>query len=68
MFSHWNIAPGDPLDGDVILHPLEPSPALALARDFMIKTRRRKGLSDDISVVKYFDDDQLMRMKGKEEQ
>lgn len=46
VFDHWAVVPGDPLDKDVILHPLEPSPPLALARDFMVKTRRRKGLSE----------------------
>lgn len=46
VFDHWAVVPGDPLDRNVILHPLEPSPPLALARDFMIKTRRRKGLSE----------------------
>jgi U5 small nuclear ribonucleoprotein component len=46
VFDHWAVVPGDPLDRDIILHPLEPSPPLALARDFMIKTRRRKGLSE----------------------
>lgn len=46
VFDHWADVPGDPLDRDVVLHPLEPSPPLALARDFMIKTRRRKGLSE----------------------
>ena len=46
VFDHWAVVPGDPLDRNVILHPLEPSPPLALARDFMVKTRRRKGLSE----------------------
>lgn len=46
IFDHWSVVPGDPLDKNVILHPLEPSPPLALARDFMVKTRRRKGLSE----------------------
>ena len=46
VFDHWSVVPGDPLDKNVILHPLEPSPPLALARDFMVKTRRRKGLSE----------------------
>lgn len=46
VFDHWAVVPGDPLDRDVILHPLEPSPPMALARDFMIKSRRRKGLSE----------------------
>ncbi|KAL9643539.1 hypothetical protein ABK040_010153 [Willaertia magna] len=48
-FSHWDVVPGNPLDKDIVLAPLEPSPLPHLARDFMIKTRRRKGLSDDIS-------------------
>ena len=63
-FDHWALVPGDPLDGDIILHSLEPSPAKALARDCMIKTRRRKGLSDDVSISKYFDDDMLEKIRG----
>jgi len=54
VFDHWAIVPGDPLDKSIILHPLEPSPIPHLAREFMIKTRRRKGLSEDISVVNLF--------------
>ncbi len=46
VFDHWAVVSGDPLDKNVILHPLEPSPPLALARDFMVKTRRRKGLTE----------------------
>jgi U5 small nuclear ribonucleoprotein component len=46
VFDHWAVVPGDPLDRNVILHLLEPSPPLALARDFMVKSRRRKGLSE----------------------
>ena len=34
--------PGDPLDRTVVLRPLEPAPAKDLAREFMVKTRRRK--------------------------
>jgi 116 kDa U5 small nuclear ribonucleoprotein component len=56
VFDHWAIVPGDPLDRSIILHPLEPSPPQFLARDFLIKTRRRKGLSEDVSVIKFFDD------------
>ena len=62
VFDHWSIVPGDPLDRNIILHPLEPSPPLALARDFMVKTRRRKGLSEDVSISKYFDDAMMMEM------
>ena len=46
VFDHWAVVPGDPLDRNIMLHPLEPSPPPALARDFMVKTRRRKGLSE----------------------
>lgn len=59
-FDHWNIVPGDPLDRGIMLHPLEPSPPPHLARDFMVKTRRRKGLSEDVSIHKFFDDPALL--------
>lgn len=59
VFDHWAIVPGDPLDKNVILHPLEPSPPHCLARDFLIKTRRRKGLSEDVSLVKFFNEGML---------
>lgn len=52
IFGSWQIIPGDPLDKSIVLRPLEPSPAQHLARDFMVKTRRRKGLSEDVSVNK----------------
>lgn len=56
VFDHWEIVPGDPLDKSIILKPLEPSPPPHLAREFMIKTRRRKGLSEEVSVQKFFDE------------
>ncbi len=65
IFDHWAVLPGDPLDGNVLLHPLEPSPPQALARDCMVKTRRRKGLSDDVSISKYFDDDMIQKIRGE---
>lgn len=68
VFDHWAVVPGDPLDRSVILHPLEPSPPPALARDFMVKTRRRKGLTEDVSVNKYLDDAMLLRLAKYEEQ
>ena len=64
-FDHWAIIPGDPLDDSVVLRPLEPSPMQALARDFVVKTRRRKGLSDSINVTKYFDEEMMEQMNGK---
>ena len=42
MFHHWQIVSGDPLDKSIVIRPLEPQPAPHLAREFMIKTRRRK--------------------------
>ena len=46
VFDHWSLVPGDPLDDNFIVQPLEKAPTAALARDFMVKTRRRKGLGD----------------------
>ena len=62
MFHHWQIVPGDPLDKTIQLRPLEPSPAPHLAREFMVKTRRRKGLSEDISINRFFDDQMLVEI------
>lgn len=62
VFHHWQIVPGDPLDKSITIRPLEPQPAPHLAREFMIKTRRRKGLSEDVSVGKFFDDPMLLMM------
>jgi U5 small nuclear ribonucleoprotein component len=66
VFDHWSVVPGDPLDRNVILHPLEPSPPLALAKDFMVKTRRRKGLSEEVSINKYFDEAMIMELAKHE--
>lgn len=41
----FQIVPGDPLDKSIVIRPLEPQPAPHLAREFMIKTRRRKVCS-----------------------
>ena len=59
VFDHWAVVPGDPLDKSIVLRPLEPSPPPHLAREFMVKTRRRKGLSEDFSITKYFEDAML---------
>jgi len=62
VFHHWQIVPGDPLDKSITIRPLEAQPATALAREFMIKTRRRKGLSEDVSINKFFDDPMLLEL------
>jgi len=61
-FDHWEVVPGDPLDKTIKLHPLEPSPPEALAREFMVKTRRRKGFSEDVSINKFFDEPMLLEL------
>ncbi|KAI6351979.1 hypothetical protein MCOR25_009641 [Pyricularia grisea] len=55
VFDRWSIVPGDPLDREVVLRPLLPASAQATARDFVLKTRRRKGLSEDVSVAKFLE-------------
>lgn len=56
-FDHWSVVPGDPTDSTIQLRPLEPATGQALARDLVLKTRRRKGLSDSIAVSKYLEDE-----------
>ncbi|KAF5023073.1 hypothetical protein F66182_4885 [Fusarium sp. NRRL 66182] len=55
VFDSWSIVPGDPLDRDQIIRPLQPAAAQATARDFVLKTRRRKGLSEDVSVKTFLE-------------
>jgi U5 small nuclear ribonucleoprotein component len=62
VFHHWQIVPGDPLDKSIMIRPLEPQPAPHLAREFMVKTRRRKGLPEDASINKFFDEPMLLEL------
>ncbi|KAK9470257.1 P-loop containing nucleoside triphosphate hydrolase protein [Dipodascopsis tothii] len=55
VFQKWQVVPGDPLDKDAKVLPLQSATGQALARDFVLKTRRRKGLSDEPTVTKYLD-------------
>lgn len=66
VFDHWSIVPGDPTDTSVRLRPLEPASGQALARDLVLKTRRRKGLGDQIAVSKYLDDEFVVRSTTSE--
>ncbi|BEI94638.1 uncharacterized protein CcaverHIS019_0702100 [Cutaneotrichosporon cavernicola] len=63
-FDHWQVVPGDPTDKTIQLRPLEPAQGQDLARDLVLKTRRRKGLSDSIAVAKYLDDDLLVAISA----
>lgn len=67
MFDHWGTVPGDPLDRSVELRPLEPAGRYELARECMVKTRRRKGMPDEVSITKYFDDPLLVEMATENE-
>jgi len=59
VFSRWDIVPGDPMDDTITLMPLEPHPPHKLAKEFVVKTRKRKGLSETITYHKYFDDEMM---------
>ena len=67
FFSHWDLVPGDPLDRNIELRPLEQVPTPHLAREFMVKTRRRKGLVEDLSVAKFFDDPALLALAREDQ-
>ncbi|VDN09422.1 unnamed protein product [Dibothriocephalus latus] len=62
VFHHWQMVTGDPLDRSIQIEPLIAQPATHLAREFMIKTRRRKGLNEDVSINKFFDDPMLLEL------
>ena len=66
VFDHWQVVPGDPLDRSVVLRPLEPAPVSALAREFCVKTRRRKGMAEDVSAAQFFDDPMLLELAKQE--
>ena len=63
VFDRWSIVPGDPLDKNVKLRPLEPASTQATARDFVLKTRRRKGLSEDVTVSKYVEPEIMRQLR-----
>uniref|UniRef100_A0A060T6H6 116 kDa U5 small nuclear ribonucleoprotein component n=1 Tax=Blastobotrys adeninivorans TaxID=409370 RepID=A0A060T6H6_BLAAD len=56
VFDEWQLVPGDPLDKDQKTRPLTAATPQALARDFVLKTRRRKGLSEEPTVTKFLDE------------
>ncbi|KAG8527110.1 uncharacterized protein KY384_008539 [Bacidia gigantensis] len=63
VFDRWAVVPGDPLDKDAKTRPLEMAGMGATARDFVLKTRRRKGLSEDVGVGKFLERDMWERLK-----
>ncbi|CAK9438198.1 uncharacterized protein LODBEIA_P24680 [Lodderomyces beijingensis] len=65
VFSHWQIVPGDPFDLHCELPKLEPAPEESLARDFLKKTRNRKGLTGEPTLQKYIDADIYIKLKER---
>ena len=65
-FDAWTLAPGDPLDETAVLRPLEPSPPEYLARELVVKTRRRKGLPETVKASDWFDPEQLLELMRAE--
>lgn len=57
IFNKWERVPGDPLDDSVFIPLLKRVPLASTSRDFLMKTRRRKGLSDSISLKNYVDEE-----------
>ncbi|KAI5780656.1 P-loop containing nucleoside triphosphate hydrolase protein [Peziza echinospora] len=55
VFDKWAVVPGDPLDREVKLRPLEPAGIREMARDLVVKTRRRKGLSEEVTIAKFLE-------------
>ncbi|KAK4565337.1 hypothetical protein LTR86_003954 [Recurvomyces mirabilis] len=55
VFERWSLVPGDPLDKAVGTRPLEQAKGGETARDFVLKTRRRKGLVEDVGVGRYLE-------------
>ena len=66
-FKNYEPMVGDPLDKTIQLHPLEPSSVTFLAREVLIKTRRRKGLNEDINIINFFNEDEVEKIKEYEE-
>jgi 116 kDa U5 small nuclear ribonucleoprotein component len=63
VFDRWSIVPGDPLDRNIKIKPLEQASAQATARDFVLKTRRRKGLAEDVTISKFLEPDLFRNLK-----
>jgi 116 kDa U5 small nuclear ribonucleoprotein component len=69
VFDRWEIVPGDPLDTSPMAktRPLQMASATGAARDFVLKTRRRKGLSEDVSVGKFLEPEVWKGLKEMDE-
>jgi len=59
VFDRWELVPGNPMDYNIRFEPLRPASTAQLAHEFMVKTRKRKGLAAEVSIEKYIDDEML---------
>ncbi|SCV03447.1 LANO_0G04192g1_1 [Lachancea nothofagi CBS 11611] len=66
----WRKVPGDVMNEDATIPKLKPAPWESMSRDFVMKTRRRKGLSSDgyatqdgPSLARYIDADLFQKLK-----
>lgn len=66
-FDNYSVMQGDPLDRSIKLVPLEPSPPPSLAREAMIKTRRRKGLIEDVNICNYLTEEEIEMARNDRE-
>ena len=66
IFNKWDIVPGNPFDETVFIPLLTRVPLNATARDFMLKTRRRKGLSYEVSLSSYVSNETWNMLKELE--
>lgn len=62
-FEKWAVVPGDPLDSEVFIPKLRPAHINSLARDFVMKTRKRKGLAGEPTLAKYIDKELVDNLK-----
>ena len=51
VFSYWDYVPGDPLESLSNSKLAEPVPEDELAPDILLKTRRRKGMTEEVTLV-----------------
>ena len=63
VFDRWEVVPGDPLDKNIKTRPLEMAGPQQSARDFVLKTRRRKGLAEDVNVSKFLEPDMVKGLR-----
>ncbi|CCF59073.1 hypothetical protein KAFR_0G00400 [Kazachstania africana CBS 2517] len=69
----WRKVPGDVLDENAVIPKLKPAPIQSLSRDFVMKTRKRKGISNDgitshdgPSLAKYIDPELFEQLKSND--